>query len=483
MSNASSQLCRFLLARLHIDSLLDKRTKSKVQSTLEKLSKGPEALHKAYDDAITRIEGQLPDDRALAKSVLSWITYAQRPLTTEELCHALAVEVGKEELDLGNIPDVEDVVSVCAGLVTVDEESNIIRLVHYTTQEYFEQIREDWIPSAQQEIASTCLTYLCYHTFRSGSCASRKNLKTRVEQNVFLDYAACHWGLHAQEVQEEVSEIALYLLQDDNLVSSAHQIVSVSVAQASDERIRRLVLIQTTGLHLTARFGLLHLSEKLLPGSGGNVMISADSEDQDGLTPLWCAARNGHEAVVKLLVERDDVEANCEDRYGQTPLSWAARRGHEAMVKLLVERDDVEADRKNRYGQTPLSWAASIGHEALVKLLVERDDVEADCEDQDGQTPLSWAASLGHEAVVKLLVERDDVEADRKDRYGQTLLSWAARKGHEAVVKLLVERDDVEADRKDQDGQTPLSWAASLGHEAVVKLLLERDDVKADSKD
>lgn len=65
-------------------------------------------------------------------NVLSWITYTQRPLTTEELCHALAVEAGESELNPANISDVEDMVSVCAGLVTVDNESNIIQLVHYT---------------------------------------------------------------------------------------------------------------------------------------------------------------------------------------------------------------------------------------------------------------------------------------------------------------------------------------------------------------
>ena len=100
-----------------------------IQSALTKLPKGSEALKEAYDEAIQRIKGQLPEEFELAKNVLSWITYAQRALTTEELSHALAVEAEESELDEDNIPDVADMVSVCAGLVTVDEESNIIRLV------------------------------------------------------------------------------------------------------------------------------------------------------------------------------------------------------------------------------------------------------------------------------------------------------------------------------------------------------------------
>jgi len=99
----------------------------------------------------------------LAKRALSWITYAQTLLTTKELCHALAIQPGDKALNNDNV-------SVCAGLVTVDEESDIIRLVHYTTQEYFERVRLEWNPGAQEEIAVACLTYLSFDTFRSGSC-------------------------------------------------------------------------------------------------------------------------------------------------------------------------------------------------------------------------------------------------------------------------------------------------------------------------
>lgn len=37
------------------------------------------------------------------------------------------------ELDRENILDVEDLLSVCAGIVVVDQESAVIRLVHYAT--------------------------------------------------------------------------------------------------------------------------------------------------------------------------------------------------------------------------------------------------------------------------------------------------------------------------------------------------------------
>jgi hypothetical protein len=139
-----------------------------------------------------RIQSQLDGYCELAKKVLSWITYARRPLTTAELCCALAVEPNEAELDPDNLPDLDDLLSVCAGLVIVDWESAVIRLVHYTTQEYFERIRDTWDPSAQLHIASTCLTYLSFDVFSTGSCSSDEEFEERLQKSKFLDYAAKH---------------------------------------------------------------------------------------------------------------------------------------------------------------------------------------------------------------------------------------------------------------------------------------------------
>ncbi|KAK3060399.1 hypothetical protein LTS18_008621, partial [Coniosporium uncinatum] len=148
---------------------------------LEKLFEESAALEEAYGDAIKQIDGQLGEDRLLARLVLSWMMYVRRLLTTGELCHALAVETGDKELDDDNIPDIGDVISVCAGLVTVDDQSKTTRLLHHTTQEYFERIRLMWNPGAQEEIASTCLTYLLLETFASGGCASDDDFERRSE--------------------------------------------------------------------------------------------------------------------------------------------------------------------------------------------------------------------------------------------------------------------------------------------------------------
>ena len=89
-----------------------------------------------------RINSQVKEKEGLAKQVLSWITCAKRPLTTTELQHALRVEVGGSKLDEENFSQIKDIVSIYASLVTINEESRIIRLVHYTTQEYFKRTQK-----------------------------------------------------------------------------------------------------------------------------------------------------------------------------------------------------------------------------------------------------------------------------------------------------------------------------------------------------
>src|ERR1700735_5543159 len=117
---------RFLLARLHMDSLLQKFTARQVREALKEF---PQGMNATYDEAMARIEQQTAERSQLAKRVLSWITYAFKPLSVEEIQHALAVELETTCLDFDNIIDEETLTAVCAGLVVIDKQRPIIRLV------------------------------------------------------------------------------------------------------------------------------------------------------------------------------------------------------------------------------------------------------------------------------------------------------------------------------------------------------------------
>jgi len=87
------------------------------------------------------------------------------------------------------------------------------------------------------------------------------------------------------------------------------------------------------------------------------------------------AAGNGHEGIVKMLLERKDVNPDQADtRCGRTPLAYPAKSGYEGIVLMLLEREDVNPNQKDTQHRTPLGWAAANGHEEVVKMISRRND-------------------------------------------------------------------------------------------------------------
>ncbi|CAN9182088.1 unnamed protein product [Alternaria alternata] len=184
-------------------------------------------------------------------------------------------------------------------------------------------------------------------------------------------------------------------------------------------------------------------------------------------------AEYGHEGVVRLLFEQDGIDINAKDEDGVTPLWTAARWGQESVVRLLVEQDGIDINAKDKDGATPLWIAAEYGHESVVRLLVEQDGIDINAKDKDGATPLRIAAEYGHESVMRLLVEQDGIDINAKDKDGATPLRIAAEYGYEGIMRLLVEQDGIDINAKDKDGATPLRIAAEYGYEGIMRPLVK----------
>jgi hypothetical protein len=188
---------------MYLNSLEDKLTAKDIRKALQYFPKQKpgsneeqklHVLSQAYELSMARIGDQKPGPRTLAGRVLSWISCAKRPLTTTELQHALAVEIGTSHLDEEAFSEVRTMVSVCAGIVTVDEGSDIIRLVHYTTQEYLDSTQKEWFPGAEAEISNACITHLSFAAFAVGACSTDQDLKRRFDLYPLYSYAARNWG-------------------------------------------------------------------------------------------------------------------------------------------------------------------------------------------------------------------------------------------------------------------------------------------------
>ncbi|KAI1512286.1 Ankyrin repeat domain protein [Pyrenophora tritici-repentis] len=455
----------FLLARLHTDSLLDKRTAKDVKTTLDKLTKGAAALDFAYREALQRIDGQLGGDRELAGKVLSWITLAERPLTTAEICCALAVEPGEDEIDPENVLTPGDLVSVCAGLVIIDEESAVIRLVHYTTQEYLERTGDVWNQGGQLNITTTCLTYLCFDTFQSGSCSTDKEFEARLQQNQFLDYAAKHLGSHAGRVETEVTDRTCELLQGKSFPCVAQALWVPNYKYRGYSTAYRV----STALHYTSQFGLSGITKKILATVDVPIVEAVNAKDSRGNTPLTFAAKTGQYEMANLLLDKG-AEVNAQGgRYGNA-LQAASERGYEQVVKTLLDAGAEVNAQGGRYGNA-LQAASERGYEQVVKMLLDKG-AEVNAQGRRYGNALYAASCRGHEQVVKMLLDKG-AEVNAQGRGYGNALQAASAQGHEQVVKTLLDKG-AEVNAQGGGYGNALEAASDGGHEQVVKMLLDK---------
>lgn len=399
----------------------------------------------------------LPSHRDLAKRVIAWITCALRPLTVEELRHALAIEIGKAQLNRDALPEISIILQVYVRLVTIGESDGIIWLMHYTMQEYFREIQNTWFPEAENEITITCVTYLNFQEFESGICPTNEALRERLDGNPLFHYASHHWGDHARNATSICEGVIEFLKSDSNVESSAQSLMAWGRYSNSQEVPKNI-----KGLHLAAYFGSLAETQILL--------LESDTDLNDGRnrTALLYAARNGHSAVVELLL-KNGANIDWRDSSLETALFRACIGGHAATAAILLE-NNAQVDLDDGEGQTPLSFAAEFGHAAIVQLLLD-NDAEIDEVTNYGKTPLLLAAEEGHINIVQLLLA-NGADPYRRDMDGETALSRAVREGHTAVVQLLLD-NNAEVDSKNIYRETPLKVATDQRHETIVQLLLD----------
>ena len=177
---------RFLLVSLNIEAILRETTLHRRREKLGTMTNGL-GLGGAYDKTIGRIKEQEGDRSRLGMAALMWISHSERPLSVNEICHALAVEIGSTEINTNNIPSIRTVLGCCQGLAAVDKGSSTIRLIHFTLKEYLSH-HADLFDKPHSRIAETCLTYLNFQF--------TKNLSTHPSRGVqgalFLEYASLY---------------------------------------------------------------------------------------------------------------------------------------------------------------------------------------------------------------------------------------------------------------------------------------------------
>ncbi|VDI00067.1 Hypothetical predicted protein [Mytilus galloprovincialis] len=115
--------------------------------------------------------------------------------------------------------------------------------------------------------------------------------------------------------------------------------------------------------------------------------------------------------MVQFFLEQTEIDTKIADRDGNTGLDIAIRRRDLEIVKLLLERSDIDASQKNKYsGDTPLHVAVRDGCLNIVQYVMTRTYIDPNEQNQDGDTLLHKATKGGHLDIVQFLLENPSIE-------------------------------------------------------------------------
>ena len=348
----------FLLAKFNIEYIVEFTTAREIKQALGELSipetastneRNPERenerrMDEVYNRIIRSIRARPWGSRKYAFRALSWIGYAARKLTIQELLIAISVEAKQYQLDDSDMIEFEDLLDICNGLVIADGED--VRLVHFSVRNYLDRHQVIHDDAKEAYYAMACSTYLSFDIFKEQQCPPQ-DLDVPKGILAFLPYAANNLTFYLSKIgcthYPETTEAVMKLLEDKGQRRA--------YCKANYEIGRQLDI---PPLNLACVIGYEDAVRTLL--EEGNVDVNA-KDFSTGLTSLSLAVLMEHEPVVKRLLGDDRVDRDSKDNSGCKPLWLAICSQNTEIIRLLLENSielnvTVDMVSKHNYGKT-----------------------------------------------------------------------------------------------------------------------------------
>ncbi|KAF5666963.1 ankyrin protein [Fusarium denticulatum] len=211
---------------------------------------------------------------------------------------------------------------------------------------------------------------------------------------------------------------------------------------------------------------------KLLLSKGADPNKQLQSKINKGQTIIHAAAEGGNTQVLEVILEAvDDSSLEIRDRAQRTPLWYACVEGHEDMVKYLLEQGastDVIFDD----GENIIPTIVSGGSEKNLSLVLEKNpNLDTDCILADGETPLFKAVYCGHGKVVSILLERG-ADVNRRSKYGNVPVFGAITNRQSETLRILLEHESIDLTQRDSFDRTALQIAQQSGTSLMPAMVL-----------
>ncbi|KAI9657305.1 MAG: hypothetical protein M1821_002985 [Bathelium mastoideum] len=472
----------FLLPAMQLERVLQEPTQGDMEDALSDM---PSRLADVFKGSIDRIHSQPLSRRSLALRALIWLCQARRPLTSDELCEILSMNIHHgRPLNNKYRPSTKVIVECCQGLIYLDDTVMTLHLVHFAVKDYLmaHDVRI-FGESAKRLVAFTSLGYLLDTAFDSGppspeafatepsntSIQDDEEAEILVEEdiNIFIDkhpffmYLSYYWGWHVESFQQDptlASMLARFLCSTAR-VARIYQVRRFSLGYSSRYWLPKEAW-SITGLQLACDYQLLHLIRSLLDAR----MFDVDQHSDLGTTALITASSNNQIEVVRELLQRG-ADPLCANWYGNS-LHCAAEADCPLIIRELLDRG-VDPNVLSPQGRTPLFCTLDNDSAEAAEMLLDRG-ASMSGSSGAGQADGFWAGrSFAREAVydgatfiIAMLIRKSYItNLDEADATGSTLLHSAARGRNVAMLSLLLRAGASNVNAKSSAGFAPIDFA------------------------
>jgi ankyrin len=210
--------------------------------------------------------------------------------------------------------------------------------------------------------------------------------------------------------------------------------------------------------------------------------VSPYVQDVNGITPLACAAQEGHLDIVKLLCTdaRDGFDPSIQDNSGRTPLHYACLKGRKETVAFMVDSvERIDVNVLDNSGESPVIIAALNKHVDVVYFLVTNDKCNASVGLSKGRRLFDIASNNDWVDIVTHMVTNDTSDPESPNEIGLTPIHYAADGNAVSVLNYFLQDRKCNPNLPSNDGYTPLLRACQFGSLESVKFLIH--DCKCDA--
>lgn len=413
-------------------------------------------------------------ERRLVKTTLSWILFALRPLSIQEL--ATVISWAKHRQFLGNsahdrkfsLQLVSPIVNLLPGILEID--GNEVRIVHPAIRGFFFEQKNEWFSvntKDHRKIVLICLEILQLEDFQSWQKQyvpyehQDGNEVKILPRSIYEDRLTLHWYITLNwpehfrllpQSHRPIKEVKQFFAQTNKPIwagwAKSKWILSNHFLRGCNSEHFK------TPLPLLAEFADNQLFVDWVQELGELTELSNDFS----ATIAQAASMNSIEIVDYIFSEKDNVRLSLEQAFSTASINYEP----EMLIHLIQAAPDYCT-----WPNSLMVWAAELGLEGAIKALLNRGCSPDIRLPPRNMTPLLCAANNGHATICDLLITHGaKINASPKDA---TILNLAVASPDGGKVVKLLSKQGIDVMAEEADGWSALRTSCKLGHFKVLE--------------